>query len=630
MKTSRNFYLDNEDLRFQVEQVPWGQLLPLVDTEHASGANVQEHVQHQHELLVALGEYVAEQVAPFAHELDEQHPTLKDGEVEDAPRMKAIIEGLSQMGAMSIPFESRLGGLNMPIIISSVLSEMLARADVSVMTYAGFFSGMGLALGLHSVEEGSFETSEGQLKSTRFDEQIKTMCAGKEVGAMLLTEPQAGSDLAQINSKATQAADGTWEITGQKIWITCGHGEHHIVLARSEDSKTHPGLKGLSLFYVPAHIEKEGRRVRNVEIGGFEKKMGQNSLVTATINFDESRAELIGQRGHGFRGMSLLMNSARIIVGFEGLGLCEAAYRMAKAYAYERVTMGKPIAHHEMIADYLDEMDVQICGLRALCFEAGVHEELANRQKIQLKIKPPTDEGERKKIRQSIRRFTWKSRMATPLVKYTAGEQSVNFARRCMQILGGVGYMKEYGAEKLMRDALVIPVYEGTSQIQALMALKDHMQHAMRNPAKFLAAMARANLDASAAKDPLTKAVARLRALYFATVQSILTRIVMDKVGDLKGKPLLEWKSLFLNEWDSKTDFSFGLLHAERFAKIAADVAMAKVLFRQYRAVEDKATKEKRRDIALRFVERAEPKCKGLLREIELSKTTTYPRLCKV
>ena len=126
-----------------------------------------------------------------------------------------------------------------------------------------------------------------------------------------------------------------------KIWITCGHGEHHLVLARSESTKSHPGLKGPSLFYVPAHIEVNGERVRNFTIGGQEKKMGQHSSVTVTLNYDNSRAELVGQRGHGFRNMLLVMNDARLLVGYEGIGLCEKAYRMAKSFADERITMGK-------------------------------------------------------------------------------------------------------------------------------------------------------------------------------------------------------------------------------------------------------------------------------------------------
>ena len=167
---------------------------------------------------------------------------------------------------------------------------MCARADVSLMTYYSFFSGLGLAFQYFAIEEGKFKADKRTLISTRFDQQMRDFAEGKTCGAMCLTEPQAGSDLAQIRMTAKKEKDGFWYLTGQKIWITCGHGEHHLVLARSENIKTHPGLKGLSLFYVPAHIEKDGKVIRNFEIGGQEKKMGQHSSVTVTLNYRQCQS----------------------------------------------------------------------------------------------------------------------------------------------------------------------------------------------------------------------------------------------------------------------------------------------------------------------------------------------------
>lgn len=623
---AKNFYLDNEDLKFQLDNLDWDRLFPLVEPDTSdpeAPKNAQEARVLYEEFLRSLGEFIAEKIDPKTHLLDEQHPTLKDGEMHDPPIMGEFMKGLVEMGATSLPFPRHVGGFNMPWTVTNMVTEMVARADVSLMTYYSFFSGFGMVFQIFALEEGSFKAEKRKIISTRFDEQMRDVCQGKTSGAMCLTEPQAGSDLAQISTQAVKDKDGYWYLTGQKIWITCGHGEHHLVLARSESKKTHPGMKGLSLFYVPAHIEKDGKRVRNFEIGGQEKKMGQHSLATVTLNYDNSRGELVGKRGDGFRNMALVMNDARLTVGFEGIGLCEKALRQAKEFAEERVTMGKKIAQHEMIADYLDEMEVENKALRALAFDASFHEEMCNRLHSRLLVENLSKEM--KETLESEHKFhKWQARLSTPMVKYMASENAVRFARTNMQILGGVGYMKEYGAEKLMRDSLIMPVYEGTSQIQALLILKDHLQQVLKNPGKFVSKMATAKVHTLSAKTPEEKMLSRLKTIYFGALQSILTRMMADKFGGLKEKAFTDWKDQFLSSWDPKTDFSFGLLHAERFTLIASRLWMAKVLVKQALKIEDKDVRTQRLELATRFMERAEPKMRGLLGEIDASKSSMF------
>ncbi len=626
---SRNFFTDNDDIRFHLDRVDWETLVPLVEDAFGDDdafKSATEAKAFYLDLLTALGELVAKEVAPHWKELDEQHPVLKDGEVTDAPRMKTIMAKLAEMGAMGLTLPRRLGGMNAPLLVNMAFYEVLGRADVSCMSHYGFHGGIGQAMLLYALEEGSVESDGSRITKTRFDEQVAKMATGEEWGAMVLTEPGAGSDLAEIRTTATLADDGKWRLNGQKIFITSGHGEHHIVLARSEDTSTHPGLKGLSLFYCPAHVEKDGQRVRNFEIGGIEKKMGQHSAVAATLNYDDSEAELIGTRGHGFRGMLLLMNNARIAVGFEALGICEAAYRFAVEYAEERKSMGKPIAKHEMIAEYLDDMELSIRGLRAMSFEAGFHEEVASRLKASLKLHPPASDDEKREIERKIRRHKRKARYFTPLIKYFGGEEAVRITRMCMQILGGIGYIREYPAEKLHRDALVLPVYEGTSQIQALMALKDNMQATIRNPGRFFGELASARIDAMRG-DALDKNLARLRTLAHSAQQTILSRIAADKLGDLAGRPVRDLMNAFMRDWDAKRDFSFGLLHAERLTKILSDVAIAECLVRQAHGAEGGEFEDDRRDLALRWMEKVEPRCKGVLGEIEATSGGLLRRL---
>lgn len=623
---AKNFFLDNEDLKFQLDNLDWDRLFPLVEPDTSdpeAPKNAQEARVLYEEFLRSLGEFIAEKIDPKTHLLDEQHPTLKDGEMHDPPIMKEFMKGLVEMGATALPFPRHVGGFNMPWTVTNMVTEMVARADVSLMTYYSFFSGFGMVFQIFALEEGSFKAEKRKIISTRFDEQMRDVCQGKTSGAMCLTEPQAGSDLGQISTQAVKDKDGYWYLTGQKIWITCGHGEHHLVLARSESKKTHPGMKGLSLFYVPAHIEKDGKKVRNFEIGGQEKKMGQHSLATVTLNYDNSRGELVGKRGDGFRNMALVMNDARLTVGFEGIGLCEKAMRQAKEFAEERVTMGKKIAQHEMIADYLDEMEVENKALRALAFDASFHEEMCNRLHSRLLVENLSKEM--KETLEAEHKFhKWQARLSTPMVKYMASENAVRFARTNMQILGGVGYMKEYGAEKLMRDSLIMPVYEGTSQIQALLILKDHLQQTLKNPAKFVSKMATAKVHTLSAKTPEEKMLARLKTIYFGALQSIMTRMMADKFGGLKEKAFTDWKDQFLSSWDPKTDFSFGLLHAERFTLIASRLWMAKILVKQALKIEDKDVRTQRLELASRFMERAEPKMRGLLGEIDASKSSMF------
>lgn len=626
--TSTNFFLDNDDLRFQLSRVDWSTLVALQEAAFADEDGFKDPAEARafyEDVLSNLGEFVAREIAAYEHELDHQHPELKDGEVVPPPRMKKILDQMQALGALSLTLPRRLGGSNVPILVQNVLVELVTRADASVAAEFGFYSGIGQALLFYAMEEGSVELKDGVPVKTRFDDVVRRIAEHQEWGAMVLTEPGAGSDLAQIKAKAVLGADGTWRVTGQKIFITAGHGDHHIVIARSEDEKTHPGLKGLSLFYVPRFVDAQGKRcqktdagaTRNFEIGGVEHKMGQHSAVAATINYDESRAELLGQRGHGFLGMLMLMNNARISVGFEGIGTCETAYRMARAYAEERVTMGKPIARHEMVADYLDEMEVVIRGLRAICFEAAFHEEVSARLKLASKVKPEATEEARKETEKKVRRHKRKARALTPLIKYQAGEECVRMARMCMQIMGGVGYITETGAEKILRDALVIPVYEGTSQIQALMALKDNLQAAIRNPTRFLSELATARLETLSARTDLEKGEARLRHHAMSAMQTIITRIAADKLGDVRGRPLAEWKSAFMKDWDPQKDFSFGLLHAERLTKLLTWAAVAETLVRQAGEVKGTADYEERAALALRFIERFEPRARGVVAEIE-------------
>jgi hypothetical protein len=360
-----------------------------------------------------------------------------------------------------------------------------------------------------------------------------------------------------------------------------------------------------------------GGRRRVVSIGRVEEKLGHHASVTAALDFERAPAFLVGKRGEGFEYMLTLMNGARVGVGFECVGICEAAIRLAEAYAAERRSMGKSIDKHEMIADYLDEMKTDVQGIRALCVEGVFHEEMGQKLGLRLRFETGMSDEERKAIEKRAARHRRKARRVTPLLKYLGAEKAVEMARRCIQIHGGVGYTTEYGAEKLLRDAMVMPIYEGTSQIQSLMAMKDTLGGILKAPQRFLRRGAQARWRAVSARDPLEKKLARVQSLSHQAQQHLMMRTAGDKLRAVSDHPLAEWPELLGKNWNPKRDFAFAMLHAERLTKMLADEAIAEILWEQ-------AKKHPvRRDVLERHLERAEPRLKFLLDEI----TTTGDRL---
>ena len=603
-----NFFTDNVDLQYYVDKgIDWAPLIDAVEFPRTD-TNKTEMIESYREVLELLGTFSGEQIGPYADELDSQEMRVVDGEVPIAPRMAKILESAQELGLHGLSIPTDLGGMNCPLMLYYLNAELMGRGDVSVMSHFGFHSGIALCLLFWSIDEGTtqIDPETGEILSTRWRADIERMRDGLEWGSMDLTEPHAGSDLANLRSRAEQDEDGNWFVTGSKIWITSGHGRYHVVIARSEDPETHPGLDGISLFLVRAFGEDEdGNRVRHSTLERVDEKLGHHGSATVGITFDRSPAELIGTRGEGFRLMLLLMNNARISVGFESIGLCEAAYRMAKAYAAERPSMGKTIDQHEMIAEMLDEMESDILGMRALAVKAAHNEELARRAAIACKALPESD-PRRARFDAEQKRRTWASRKATPLLKYVTSEKAVEMARRNIQIHGGSGYMREYGAEKLLRDSLVLPIYEGTSQIQCLMAMKDNLLPLFKKPIGFLAATLGTALVATFGLGRARR-IAKVRSRGQRAMLNLIRRIAWAKLSS----------SGSLSNWDPKKDFAPGMLHAERLAKILVDVQIIDAL------AEQGAKHPERLEVLDRYLERALPRSRSMLYEIQ----TTGDRL---
>jgi 3-(methylthio)propanoyl-CoA dehydrogenase len=609
-----SFLDDNADLGYYLGKgLDWAALAALCEQgfRQADGfKTAEEAITFYREVAQMVGVFAAEDVAPYAAEMDRAGVHFADGEVQFPPRLAAIFDKIRDLGLHGLTLPRELGGMNAPILLYYICGELLGRADASVMVHNGFHGAIAMAMLVLSMLEGTTRTdpATGRILETRWREEIAEIASGRAWGSMDITEPDAGSDMAALRTAATRGADGAWSITGQKIFITSGHGKYHFVIARTGDAGA--GLDGLSMFLVRAfRDDPDGRRTRFVTIDRLEDKMGQHASATAALRFDRAPAELVGQPGSGFRQMLELINHARIGVGFESLALCEAALRLARAYAAERHSMDRPLDRHELIADYLDEMEIDVIGLRALAMQAAFEDEIGHKKLLFGRFLPGADVAELAREAEAHRAA---ARRATPLLKYLAAEKAVELSRRCLQIHGGIGYMRELGAEKLVRDALVMPIYEGTSQIQALMATKDTLTGIMRAPQELIKRRAQARWRALSTRDPLERGVARLQQLSLSAQQHIATRTLADKVRITKdqGAPLATWPEAVLRQWNPRRDFTYALLHAERLTRLRADEEIVTILAAQARRHPE------RRPLLERYLERALPRAQFLHEEI--------------
>ena len=622
-----SFFTDHDDFAFYFDHgIDWASLVEVTEYGYRTPDGFKEPkeaVAFYRDVAAMVGELAAEKIAPRAAELDHEGTRLEAGEAVVGPAMTAVFDAIGQAELHKLCLPRELGGLNAPLLVYFLTAEMIARADVSVMTHHSFHGGMAMAMLAYSIHEGTtkLDLAAGRIAETRFADEIEELGSGRAWGCMDITEPNAGSDMAALRTRGEVDDAGNWTVTGQKIFITSGHGKYHFVIARTEETRGDDplaGLKGLSMFLVKTYEDlPDGTRKRFVTLDRVEEKLGHHGSVTAALSFDRAPARLIGKRGEGFPYMLVLMNNARVGVGFESIGLAEAARRMARAYAEERWSMGKPIARHEMIADMLDEMDVDVRALRALAVTSAFHEEMSQKLALMGRFAGEAGADERARIERELPVHRARSRRLTPLLKYLAAEKAVEIARRNVQIHGGVGYTRDYGAEKLLRDALVLPIYEGTSQIQSLMAMKDTLLGILKRPQAFVKKIADARWRSLSAKDPLERRVARLSALSLGAQQHLLTRTAKDKLRATGELPITTWASALRKSWDPKRDFAFAMLHAERLTRLLADEAIAEILL-------DQASKHpSRRELLERWIERAELRARALHEEI----TTTGDRM---
>ena len=395
-------------------------------------------------------------ILPLAKAGDENPAVLENGVVRTPPGYKEAYKKFIEDGWTSLSCDPKYGGQGMPRTVSAFFDEMLSSSSLAFKLYSELTLGAYNCIHHHATDE---------IKN----KYLPKMVEGKWSGTMCLTEPVCGTDLGLLKTKAIEQKDGTYKLTGQKMFITSGDHDLteniiHLVIARASDSPS--GTKGISLFLVPKFLVKEDGTVgsRNgITTGSIETKMGIKGSATCVLNFDDATGYMIGPKNKGLSQMFTMMNLERIVVGIQGLGLSEIAYQNSLSYAKER-KQGKSnkntsqngsadfIIEHADIRKSLLSMKSIIEGERALCFW------LSQQTEVSLYHSDP-------KIKQDASDMV---SLMTPVVKSLFSDMGMEITSEAMQIYGGYGYTKDQGIEQLYRDNRITPIYEGTNSIQAI------------------------------------------------------------------------------------------------------------------------------------------------------------------
>lgn len=450
-----NFFLDNQDIRFLFDHIDLEELAEIqeLDTRNGQADYVPDSpadmVDNYRRILEIVGEVAGETIAPNAEEVDREGNTLnEDGTVTLHPLVQENLDRLTQADMMGFTLPRKYGGLNCPNLLYTMATEIVSRADASFMNLFGL--------------QGIAETINAFASEEIKDELLPRFSEGEVTGAMVLTEPDAGSDLQAVRLRAHQDEQGNWYLNGVKRFITNGCGHILLTLARSEPEISDG--RGLSLF-----VSERSERVR---VRHLENKLGIHGSPTCELVYDNTPARLIGERQRGLITYVLaLMNGARIGIAAQSLGIAEAAYRLARTYAHTRQQFGGPIENLPAVAEMVTDMQIATEAARALTYESSRMCDFENNN-LRILEYSDLDKDQQKDRKQKSRSLKRLNAMLTPMSKYYASEVCCYVADTAIQVLGGSGYMKDYAAERYLRDARITTIYEGTSQLQIVAAVR--------------------------------------------------------------------------------------------------------------------------------------------------------------
>ena len=446
-----NFYTDNPDLKHHLTHPLMEKIVALKERNYTDAekydyapldyADAQDSYD---KVLEIVGEICGDIIAPNAEDVDHQGPSVADGRVTYADATQVNLDACRKAGLMGMAMPRRYGGLNFPITPYIMAADIVSRAD----------TGFENLWGLQDCAETIYEFADEDQKK-RF---ITRVCQG-ETMSMDLTEPDAGSDLQSVMLKATEQPDGTWRLNGVKRFITNGDSDIHLVLARSE-AGTKDG-RGLSMFI---YDKRDG----GVNVRRIENKMGIKGSPICELTYKNAKAELCGSRRLGLiKYVMALMNGARLGIAAQSVGVSELAYREALAYARDRKQFGKAIIEFPAVYEMLSVMKAKLDASRSLLYECArfvdmykVYDDIAKERSL------TPEERKESKI------YSRQADALTPLAKGMGSEYCNQNAYDCIQIHGGSGFMKDYACERLYRDARITSIYEGTTQLQVVAAIR--------------------------------------------------------------------------------------------------------------------------------------------------------------
>lgn len=447
-----NFYTDNPDLKFHLGHSLMKKIVTLKERNFAdkdkfdyAPVDFEDTMDSYEKVLDIVGEICGNIIAPNAEGIDQEGPKVVDGHVEYASGTKQNLDALNKAGLMGMTLPRKYDGLNFAIVPYVMAADIVSRAD------AGFVNIWGLQDCAETIHE--FASEEQKVK------YLKRISKG-ETAAMDLTEPDAGSDLQAVQLKATlNEKDGKWYLNGVKRFITNGDGHISLVLARSEPGTTDG--RGLSMFIYD-------RNSNAVTVRRIEHKLGIIGSPTCELVFKNAPAELVGQRRLGLiKYVMSLMNGARLGIAAQSVGISEAAYREALAYAKERQQFGKAIIKFPAVYEMLAVMKAKLDATRSLLYETARFVDVYKcYSHISEERTLDTNEKEEMKKYQKL------ADIYTPLAKGISSEVCNQLAYDSLQIHGGSGFMKDYPIERIYRDARITSIYEGTTQLQVVAAIR--------------------------------------------------------------------------------------------------------------------------------------------------------------
>lgn len=508
-----NYYTDHPEIEFHLDHPLMKRIVELkekgyADKDQFTDAPVcyEDAIENYKRVLDITGDVAANIIEPNSESVDLEGPHLVDGRMVYASKTVENIDATCKAGLWGVSMPRKYGGLNLPNVVFSMLSEVISAAD------AGFQNIWSLQSCIDTLYE--FGSEEQRQK------YIPRVCEGASM-SMDLTEPDAGSDLQRVMLKATQDEDGTWRLNGVKRFITNGDSDIHLVLARSEEG-THDG-RGLSMFIYDK--QSGGVTVRHIE-----HKLGIHGSPTCELVFKNAKAELCGSTRMGLiKYVMALMNGARLGIAAQSVGVEQEAYNEGLSYAKERMQFGKKIISFPAVYDMLSRMKAKLDAGRSLLYQTARYVDL---------YKALEDVGRDRKLtpeeRQELKKWNRLADAFTPLAKGTNSEWANQNAYDAISIHGGSGFIMEYKSQRLFRDARIFSIYEGTTQLQVVAAIRYITNGTYLNIMKEML-----QGEVSESLKPLQERVAKLVATYEACLDKVKAGANQDE-HDFLGRRLYD------------------------------------------------------------------------------------------